>query len=63
MAPPSSKMVSVGETATFSCRARGRPQPTIQWLHDGRLLETNGTDNRSESVVMMDGGDLVLRGV
>ncbi|KAK0140722.1 C-type lectin domain family 4 member K [Merluccius polli] len=61
--PPSSKTVSVGETANFSCCARGRPQPTIQWLQDGRLLETNGTDNRSESVVRMDGENLVLRGV
>ncbi|KAK0132905.1 C-type lectin domain family 10 member A [Merluccius polli] len=60
---PSSETVSVGNTATFSCRAGGRPQPTIQWLHDGRLLETDGTDNRSASVVRMDGGDLVLRGV
>ncbi|KAK0153751.1 C-type lectin domain family 4 member E [Merluccius polli] len=61
--PPSSKMVSVGEAANFSCSARGRPQPTIQWLHDGRLLETNGTDNRSESVVRMDGENLLLSGV
>ncbi|KAK0148381.1 C-type lectin domain family 4 member E [Merluccius polli] len=60
---PSSEMASVGDTASFSCRARGRPQPTIQWLHDGRLLETDGTDNRSESVVRMDGENLVLRGV
>ncbi|KAK0132901.1 Macrophage mannose receptor 1 [Merluccius polli] len=61
--PPSSKTVPVGEAVRFSCGARGRPQPTIQWLHDGRLLETNGTDNRSESVVRMDGENLVLRGV
>ncbi|KAK0150627.1 CD209 antigen-like protein E [Merluccius polli] len=60
---PSSKMLSVGNTASFSCRAWGRPQPTIQWLLDGRLLETNGTDNRSASVVRMDGENLVLRGV
>ncbi|KAK0130963.1 C-type lectin domain family 4 member E [Merluccius polli] len=60
---PSSKMVSVGNTAIFSCRAWGRPQPTIQWLLDGRLLETDGTDNRPESVVRMDGENLVLRGV
>ncbi|KAK0132904.1 C-type lectin domain family 10 member A [Merluccius polli] len=60
---PSFKTVSVGKTAIFSCRAGGRPQPTIQWLQDGRLLETDGTDNRSASVVRMDGGDLVLRGV
>ncbi|KAK0150624.1 C-type lectin domain family 10 member A [Merluccius polli] len=62
--PPSSMTVSVGDTAIFSCRAWGRPQPTIQWLLDGRLLETDGTDNRPESVVRMDGGgDLLLRGV
>ncbi|KAK0150633.1 C-type lectin domain family 4 member M [Merluccius polli] len=61
--PPSSKTVSVGDTVIFSCRAGGRPQPTIQWLLDGRLLETDGTDNRSESVVRMDEENLVLRGV
>ncbi|KAK0138262.1 C-type lectin domain family 4 member M [Merluccius polli] len=59
----SSETVSMGDTAIFSCRARGRPQPTIQWLQDGRLLETDGTDNQPESVVRMDGEDLVLRGV
>ncbi|KAK0136281.1 C-type lectin domain family 10 member A [Merluccius polli] len=62
--PPSSKTVSVGDTASFSCGAWGRPQPTVQWLLDGRLLETDGTDNRSASVVRMDGGgNLLLRGV
>ncbi|KAK0150099.1 C-type lectin domain family 17, member A [Merluccius polli] len=61
--PPSSITVPVGIAAVFSCLARGRPQPTIQWLLDGRLLETNGTDNQSASVVRMDGEDLVLRGV
>ncbi|KAK0150630.1 C-type lectin domain family 4 member M [Merluccius polli] len=60
---PSSMTVSVGEAVIFSCRAWGRPQPTVQWLLDGRLLETNGTDNRSASVVRMDGENLVLRGV
>ncbi|KAK0140031.1 CD209 antigen-like protein D [Merluccius polli] len=60
---PSSKTVSVGNTAIFSCRAWGRPQPTVQWLLDGRLLETDGTDNRPESVVRMNGGYLLLRGV
>ncbi|KAK0136280.1 CD209 antigen-like protein D [Merluccius polli] len=60
---PSSMMLSVGNTASFSCRAWGRPQPTIQWLLDGRLLETDGTDNRSASVVRMDGENLNLRGV
>ncbi|KAK0133964.1 CD209 antigen [Merluccius polli] len=61
--PPSSIMVSVGEAATFYCHAQGRPQPTVQWLLDGRLLETDGTDNRSASVVWMNGGYLILRGV
>ncbi|KAK0146886.1 C-type lectin domain family 4 member M [Merluccius polli] len=60
---PFSMTVSVGNTASFSCRARGRPQPTVQWLLDGRLLETDGTDNRPESVVRMDGENLILRGV
>ncbi|KAK0138871.1 Macrophage mannose receptor 1 [Merluccius polli] len=61
---PSSKTVSVGKTAHFSCRARGKPEPTIEWLHNDRPLKRDRTDNQSESAVWMDGGgDLIVRGV
>ncbi|KAK0145366.1 CD209 antigen-like protein D [Merluccius polli] len=64
MRSPSSKMVSVGKTAHFSCRARGNPKPTIEWLHNDRPLKRDRTDDQSEPAVWMDGGgDLVVRGV
>ncbi|KAK0133806.1 Peroxidasin-like protein [Merluccius polli] len=55
--------VSVGDTARFSCRARGKPEPTIEWLHNDRPLKRDRTDDQSEPAVWMDGGDLVIRGV
>ncbi|KAK0143110.1 C-type lectin domain family 4 member M [Merluccius polli] len=60
---PSSKMVSVGNTARFSCSARGKPEPTIEWLHNDRPLKRDRTDDQSEPAVWMDGADLVIRGV
>ena len=60
---PSSKMVSVGDTARFSCRARGKPEPTIEWLHNDRPLKRDRTDDQSEPAVWVDGEDLVIRGV
>jgi len=55
----STKMVSMGHTANFSCRARGQPEPTVQWLHKGRPLKRNRTDDHTE--VWVDRGDLLVR--
>lgn len=32
--------VNEGQTLTFSCSARGRPDPTFQWFHNGVPLST-----------------------
>ena len=41
----------VGQTANYTCAASGSPEPTVQWLHNGRPLERNATDNQSEAWV------------
>ncbi|XP_056438836.1 uncharacterized protein LOC130375751 [Gadus chalcogrammus] len=57
----SSKVLPVGQAARFSCDAGGTPDPTIQWLHNGRPLERDGTDDQSEAWV--ERGFLFVRGV
>ena len=32
-----------GETAVFSCEARGEPQPIITWTSNGDALDTHDT--------------------
>ena len=60
--PPSTKMVSVGDTARFSCHAKGQPEPTIKWLYNGEPLKRERKD-QSEPVFLGDRGDLVVKGV
>ena len=57
----STQRLVVGQTARFTCNASGTPEPTVQWLHNGRPLERNGTDNQSEAWV--ERGFLFVRGV
>ncbi|CAL8275009.1 unnamed protein product [Gadus morhua 'NCC'] len=56
----STHVLSVGRTARFTCNASGTPEPIIEWLHNGRPLERNGTDNQSEAWV--ERGFLFVRG-
>ncbi|XP_059902624.1 roundabout homolog 2-like [Gadus macrocephalus] len=57
----STHVLPVGQTARFTCNASGTPEPTVEWLHNGRPLERNGTDNQSEAWV--ERGFLFVRGV
>ncbi|CAL8325918.1 unnamed protein product [Boreogadus saida] len=51
----------VGQTARYTCHASGTPEPTVEWLHNGRPLERDGTDNQSDAWV--ERGFLFVRGV
>ncbi|CAL8325898.1 unnamed protein product [Boreogadus saida] len=53
--------LSVGQTARYTCHASGTPEPTVEWLHNGRPLERDGTDNQSDAWV--ERGFLFVRGV
>ncbi|CAL8374370.1 unnamed protein product [Boreogadus saida] len=57
----SSHVLLVGQTARFTCNASGKPEPTVEWLHNGRPLERDGTDNQSEAWV--ERGFLFVRGL
>ncbi|CAL8357897.1 unnamed protein product [Gadus morhua 'NCC'] len=57
----STHVLPVGQTARYTCHASGTPEPTVEWLHNGRPLERNGTDNQSEAWV--ERGFVFVRGV
>ncbi|CAL8374537.1 unnamed protein product [Boreogadus saida] len=57
----STHALPVGQTARFTCNASGTPEPTVEWLHNGRPLERDGTDNQSDA--WMERGFLFVRGV
>ncbi|CAL8238574.1 unnamed protein product, partial [Lota lota] len=59
----STKVLPVGHTAQFSCDAGGTPEPTVEWLHNGRPLERDSTDNQSEPAAWLERGFLFIRGV
>ena len=54
-------VLPVGQTTRFTCNASGTPEPTVEWLHNGRPLKMNGTDNQSEA--WLERGFLFVRGV
>ncbi|CAL8365918.1 unnamed protein product [Arctogadus glacialis] len=45
----STHVLPVGQTARYTCHAGGTPEPTVEWLHNGRPLERDGTDDQSEA--------------
>ncbi|CAL8309154.1 unnamed protein product [Gadus morhua 'NCC'] len=56
----STHVLPVGQTARYTCHAGGTPEPTVEWLHNGRPLERGGTDDQSEAWV--ERGFLFVRG-
>ncbi|XP_059899823.1 uncharacterized protein LOC132451385 isoform X2 [Gadus macrocephalus] len=56
----STHVLPVGQTARYTCHAGGTPEPTVEWLHNGRPLERDGTDDQSEAWV--ERGFLFIRG-
>uniref|UniRef100_A0A8C5B196 B30.2/SPRY domain-containing protein n=1 Tax=Gadus morhua TaxID=8049 RepID=A0A8C5B196_GADMO len=56
----STHVLPVGQTARYTCHASGTPEPTVEWLHNGRPLERDGTDDQSEAWV--ERGFLFIRG-
>ena len=57
----STKLLPLGQTARYTCDASGTPEPTIKWLHNGRPLKREDTDNQSDAWV--ERGFLFVRGV
>ena len=56
----STQVLPAGQTARYTCAAGGTPEPTVEWLHNGRPLERNGRDDQSEAWV--ERGFLFVRG-
>ncbi|CAL8292968.1 unnamed protein product [Arctogadus glacialis] len=56
----STHVLPVGQKARYTCHASGTPEPTVEWLHNGRPLERDGTDDQSEAWV--ERGFLFVRG-
>uniref|UniRef100_A0A8C5FLU8 B30.2/SPRY domain-containing protein n=1 Tax=Gadus morhua TaxID=8049 RepID=A0A8C5FLU8_GADMO len=56
----STHVLPVGQTTRYTCNAGGTPEPTVEWLHNGRPLERDGTDDQSEAWV--ERGFLFIRG-
>ncbi|CAB1352356.1 unnamed protein product [Coregonus sp. 'balchen'] len=52
---PSDVVVKVGSPATFSCRADGTPEPSIEWLRNGQPLEMDKLDSQSRPIVLSEG--------
>ncbi|XP_056441230.1 stonustoxin subunit beta-like [Gadus chalcogrammus] len=56
----STHVLPVGQTARYTCHAGGTPEPTVEWLHNGRPLVRDGRDDQSEAWV--ERGFLFVRG-
>ncbi|XP_051541034.1 roundabout homolog 1-like isoform X1 [Myxocyprinus asiaticus] len=52
---PSDVVVRAGSPATLSCRAEGNPEPSIQWLRNGQLLDTEKMDVQSRPIILPEG--------
>ncbi|KAM6107605.1 roundabout homolog 3 [Pterocles gutturalis] len=58
---PTDLLVSKGEPATLSCKADGRPPPTVEWYKDGERVETDREDPRSHRTLLPGGSLFFLR--
>ncbi|KAL0994534.1 hypothetical protein UPYG_G00123610 [Umbra pygmaea] len=52
---PADVVVKVGSPATLSCRADGLPEPSIEWLRNGQILDMNKLDSQSRPIVLPEG--------
>uniref|UniRef100_A0A8C5EKC5 Ig-like domain-containing protein n=1 Tax=Gouania willdenowi TaxID=441366 RepID=A0A8C5EKC5_GOUWI len=52
---PSDVVVKAGNPATLSCRADGNPKPSIQWLRNGRALDSAKLDGHLKPLVLPEG--------
>ncbi|XP_037323542.2 roundabout homolog 1 isoform X1 [Pungitius pungitius] len=57
---PADVVVKMGNPATLSCRADGSPVPTIEWLHNGRPLETAQGEGQLQPIVLSEGSIFFL---
>ena len=55
------KVLPLGHTARFTCNVGGTPEPMVEWLHNGRSLKRESTNNQAEAWV--ERGFLFVRGV
>ena len=40
---PSDTQAYLGDVAVFQCRMDGQPKPSVRWLRDGHVLDTQGS--------------------
>ena len=55
--PPRSQVISAENTATFTCRAEGSPNPVIVWTLDGHDMPPDGRHSENFSV---DGLEIIV---
>jgi len=60
---PINMTVPRNEPVTLSCKAGGRPDPTIEWFKDGVKVRTASHDPQSHRILLPDGSLFFLRAV
>ena len=58
---PLSMTVARNEPVTLGCKARGKPEPAIDWYRDGQLVRTAPDDPASHRILLPDGSLFFLR--
>ncbi|NXD63270.1 ROBO2 protein, partial [Eolophus roseicapillus] len=58
---PTDVLVSRGDPATLSCKAEGRPPPSVEWYKDGERVETDREEPRSHRSLLPGGSLFFLR--
>lgn len=53
---PQDVEVSWGETAVFTCRVDGDPQPSVSWMRDDQEIDVDG-----EKYQLMEDGSLMIQ--
>lgn len=48
--------MSWGQTAVFTCRVEGSPQPSVSWMRDDQEIDVDG-----EKYQLMDDGSLMIQ--